>query len=153
MRDSAEISREIKTSFLMGEAMSNNVFCCYTESLQMGAAIDMFIVNAPASAIPKAIVAKLNAFLLGQSINVAEVASNFFSLHILFRTLLPKLFLQNFFLSPAIPPATFAIPKMLRKSFSHLCCDLPLLFFSVISYYHHICFKHNCNFCMKNISC
>jgi len=44
-----------------------------TESLQMGAAIDMFVINAPASAIPKAIVGKLNAFLLGQSINVAEV--------------------------------------------------------------------------------
>ena len=39
----------------------------------MGAAIDMFVINAPASAIPKAIVGKLNAFLLGQSINVAEV--------------------------------------------------------------------------------
>lgn len=45
----------------------------FMESLQMGAAIDMYIVNAPASAMPKAIVAKLNAFLLGQSINVAEM--------------------------------------------------------------------------------
>lgn len=45
----------------------------FMKSLQMGAAIDMFVINAPASAIPKAVVAKLNAFLLGQSINVAEV--------------------------------------------------------------------------------
>ena len=43
------------------------------ETLQMGAAIDMFVVNAPANVVPKAIVAKLNAFLMGQSINVAEV--------------------------------------------------------------------------------